>query len=184
MNKRLAALALAFTLVAATASAQVQRLPTLPPTEQQQRAQDAIRRQQADEAARAAEAERQRLEQINREAEAERNRVHAYNFTCRVTQIIVRASDLTISCDEVRNRLRNTGSVYTGTAIRGSTASIYVDYAASPAFATMAAEVAAISYADRSRLRIESITQPNDNKHWLTQISIDRGEGCSPACPP
>lgn len=188
MNKPLAALAFALSLCIGVASAQIQRGPVLPPTEQQQRAQEALRRQQAEQAereAREAEAERQRLEQLTRQAETDRNRPHRYHVTCRVSQIIVSPERVGISCAELRDRMHQRGGPYTGEAYPGRDLTVFIDAAATPAFATHALQIATISYTDRARVRLEMATaQGAPRDEILTQISIDRGEGCTPACPP
>lgn len=184
MNKPLTAFALALALCVGAASAQVHRLPQQTPPNQQELG-DAFRRQQAEQAAREAEAERLRLEESARANEAERNRPHRYNVTCRVSQIIVTPERVGISCDEIRDRMHQRGGPYTGESYRGRSLTVFIDAGANPTFATHATQVAAISYADRSRLRIEMRTaQGAPREEILTQISIDRGEGCSPACPP
>jgi len=184
VTKPLAAFALALSLCVGAASAQVQRLPQQTPPNQQQLG-EAYRRQQEEQAAREAEAERRRLEEATRQADADRNRPHSYHVTCRVSRIIVSPERVGISCDEVRDRMHQRGGPYTGESYPGRTLTVFIDAAATPVFATHATQVAAISYADRARLRLEMRTaQGAPRDEILTQISIDRGEGCSPACPP
>lgn len=184
MNKPLTAIALALALWVGAASAQVQRLPQQTPPNQQDLS-EAFRRQQAEQAAREAEAERRRLEEATREADAERNRPHRYSITCRVSKIIVSPQRVGISCIELRDAMHQRGGPYTGESYPDRSLTVFIDTASTPAFATHATQVASLSYADRSRLRMELHTaQGAPRDVILSQISIDRGEGCSPACPP
>ncbi len=177
MKNALAGLTFTFVLCTGAAFGQVQQLPQQTP-QNQERLGEAFRRAQAEEAARVAEAERQRLEELA-------NRVLHYMVTCRVSQIIVRQEQLVISCHDIRNTQRSDGAgPYTGNSYGSSNTSVYVNYGPNPAFATLAGEIASVSYAAESRLRMEFHRNPGDRTNWLTQITIDRGEGCAPRCPP
>lgn len=183
--RRTATILAVIAMCGSTAFAQVARTPPVTPVN---RLPDAVAQTFGDAIARA-EAERQRLERERweREAAAERNRVHSYYVTCRVASIAVHAQELMISCDEARDVMNSrTGGLYASDSIGGGgNISVFVDAAANPTFAAMAAEIASTSFADRLRLHLKADTRAGAGpQKWLTELWLHRGEGCRPACPP